>query len=95
MDSRDNFYWFSRFFKAMEEFLKIPESKRYQVPINNYRIRYIVSDYDLNNFQDKEYQGWYILKNTTVYERYNEKTNTRVRIDFRDGNFFVPSSWSI
>lgn len=58
-----------------------------QIPINNYRIRYIVEDYDLNDFQDCEYPSWYILKNTIVYEQYNERTNTRVRIDFRDGQF--------
>lgn len=59
-----------------------------QNPINNYRIRYVVEDYDIKDFQDEQFPAWYILKNTTIYEQYNEKTNTRVRIDFRDGHFF-------
>ena len=131
MDSKNNFYWFSKFFETMEEILKVSEDKKYNIPfnkapfnlgvapnvvqpyfyscvrkehkvsvkyyrtnvknqdpINNYRIRYIVEDYEMNDFQDDEYPGWYVLKNTTIYEQYNEKTNTRVRIDFRDGQFF-------
>jgi hypothetical protein len=58
-----------------------------QSPINNYRILYIMEDYDMNDFQGDCYPGWYLLKDTTVFEQYNEKTNTRVRIDFRNGEF--------
>ena len=128
MDSKDNFYWFSEFFKTLEksanvlEWYEIPVDKcpdnfgyapkvfqpfyvnsapkgkgailsycgtnvKEQDPINNYRIKYIAADYDMSDFQDDQFPGWYILKNTTVYEQYNEKTNRRVRIDFRDGYF--------
>lgn len=58
-----------------------------QSPINNYRILYIMADYDMDEFQGDCYPGWYLLKDTTVFEQYNEKTNTRVRIDFRNGEF--------
>lgn len=58
-----------------------------QPPINNYRILYIMADYDMDEFQGDCYPGWYLLKDTTVFEQYNEKTNTRVRIDFRNGEF--------
>ena len=58
-----------------------------QSPINNYRILYIMQDYDMDEFQGDCYPGWYLLKDTTVFEQYNEKTNTRVRIDFRNGEF--------
>ena len=58
-----------------------------QSPINNYRILYIMANYDMDEFQGDCYPGWYLLKDTTVFEQYNEKTNTRVRIDFRNGEF--------
>ena len=56
-------------------------------PINNYRIKYIMENYDMSEFIDDAYPAWYLLKDTTVFEQYSEKTNTRVRIDFRDGEF--------
>lgn len=59
-----------------------------QTPINNYRMKYISAQYDLSEFQDDQYPGWYLLKNTTVFEQYNEKTNTRVKVEFRGGRFF-------
>lgn len=59
-----------------------------QDPINNYRIRYIMAQFDMDEFQDDCYPGWYLLKDTTVFEQYNEKTNTRVRIDFKNGDFY-------
>lgn len=58
-----------------------------QTPINNYRKKYIGANYDLSEFQDDQYPGWYLLHDTTVFEQYNEKTNTRVRIEFRNGEF--------
>ena len=57
------------------------------LPINNYRIKYIMENYDMSEFIDDCYPSWYLLKDTTVFEQYSEKTNTRVRIDFRDGEF--------
>lgn len=59
-----------------------------QTPINNYRIKYIGAQYDLSEFQDDQYPGWYLLKDTTIFEQYNEKTNKRVRIDFVGGRFY-------
>lgn len=59
-----------------------------QPPINNYRIGYIRANYNLQDFQDDQYPGWYLLKETTVFEQYNEKTNVRVKIEFRSGRFF-------
>ena len=59
-----------------------------QPPINNYRIKYISAQYDLSEFQDDQYPGWYLLGETTIFEQYNEKTNKRVRIDFVGGRFY-------
>lgn len=59
-----------------------------QSPINNYRMRYIMAQYDLSEFQDDQFPGWYLLSETTIFEQYNEKTNTRVKIEFRDGRFY-------
>lgn len=58
-----------------------------QIPINNYRMLYIREQFDLEDFQNDCYPGWYLLKETTVFEQYNAKTNTRVRIDFMNGEF--------
>ena len=69
--------------------LRTPKTNvKNQPPINNYRISYITAGYGLEDFQDDQYPGWYLLKNTTVFEQYNEKTNVRVKIEFRDGRFF-------
>lgn len=66
--------------------LSYPKSNvKWQTPINNYRIQYIIANYSLEDFQDEQLPAWYLLKETTIYEEYNEKTNTRIRIDFRDG----------
>ena len=61
-------------------------SKKLQ-SVNNYRIKYIMENYDMSEFIDDAYPAWYLLKDTTVFEQYSEKTNTRVRVDFRDGEF--------
>lgn len=58
-----------------------------QSAINNYRIQYIARDYDMSEFVDDCFPAWYLLHTTTIFEQYNEKTNTRVRIDFRGGEF--------
>jgi len=55
--------------------------------VNMYRVLYIKRDLEIDEFYDG-FPGWYIMKNTTVFEKYNEKTNVRVRIDFRDGEFY-------
>lgn len=64
-------------------FYKILSKKLH--PINNYRIKYIMENYDMSEFIDDCYPNWYLLKDTTIFEQYSEKTNTRVRVDFRDG----------
>ena len=56
-------------------------------PINNYRIKYIMENYDMSEFIDDAYPAWYLIKDTIVFEQYSEKTNTRVRVDFRNGEF--------
>ena len=56
-------------------------------PINNYRIKYIMESYDMSDFIDDAYPAWYLIKDTTVFEQYSEKTNTRVRVDFMGGEF--------
>ena len=58
-----------------------------QPPINNYRIRYIMESYEMSDFQNDAFPVWYLLQNVTVFEQYSEKTNTRVRVDFRSGKF--------
>ena len=55
--------------------------------INNYRILYLMEGYDMSDFKDDCYPEWYLIATTTVFEQYSEKTNTRVRVDFRDGEF--------
>lgn len=56
-------------------------------PVNNYRIKYIMENFDMSEFIDDCYPEWYLIKDTTVFEQYSEKTNTRVRIDFKGGEF--------
>ena len=55
-------------------------------PINNYRIKYIVDQHELSEFMGVSYPSWYSLDDLTIYEKYCTKTNTRIRIDFKDGN---------
>jgi hypothetical protein len=56
-------------------------------PINNHRIKYIMENYDMSEFVDDSFPAWYLIKDTTVFEQYSEKTNTRVRVDFKGGEF--------
>ena len=56
-------------------------------PINNYRIRYILENYEMSDFIDNCYPEWYLIKRTTIFEQYSERTNTRVRVDFQSGEF--------
>lgn len=55
-------------------------------PINNYRIKYIVDQHELSEFVGVSYPTWYSLDDLTIYEKYCTKTNTRIRIDFKDGS---------
>ena len=58
-----------------------------RLPIINYRIKYIMESYDMSDFLDDAFPSWYILQESTIFEQYSEKTNTRVRVDFKDGEF--------
>lgn len=53
-------------------------------PVNNYRIKYIIEQHELNEFIGSSYPIWYSLTDLTIYEKYCAKTNTRIRIDFKD-----------
>ena len=54
--------------------------------INKHRVMYIKGCYELEDFYGG-YPSWYLLSDTTVYESYNVKTNRRIRIDYRKGEF--------
>ena len=56
-------------------------------PIKMYRVQYILSEYDIEDFQDDVFPAWYVIKDTTIFEQYNERTNTRVKVTFNDGEF--------
>ena len=56
-------------------------------PINNYRIKYLMEDYDMSEFLYDCFPDWYLLRTTTIFEQYSEKTNVRVRVDYRNGEF--------
>jgi hypothetical protein len=56
--------------------------------INNYRVAYILKGYQMHEFQGDSYPAWYLLKNTTIFEQYDERTNKRVRVDVRDGDLY-------
>lgn len=60
-------------------------------PINNYRIKYIMENYDMSDFIEDCYPSWYLLQETTIFEQYSERTNTRVRVDFKNGelHYFI------
>ena len=55
-------------------------------PINNYRLKYILSQYELEEFTGNSYPSWYSLDDLTIYEKYCTKTNTRIRVDFKEGD---------
>lgn len=55
-------------------------------PINLYRVQYIKRGCQLEDFREG-FPAWYLIDQGTIYERYNEKTNLRVRIDFVGGEF--------
>lgn len=57
-------------------------------PINNYRVAYILKGYQMHEFQGDNYPAWYLLKNTSIFEQYDERTNRRVRVDVRDGDLY-------
>ena len=56
-------------------------------PINNYRASYVMRQYNMEDFQNGVFPSWYLLSTTVIFEQYNERTNTRVKIDFMHGEF--------
>ena len=46
-----------------------------------------MENYDMSEFIDDSFPAWYLIQDTTIFEQYSEKTNTRVRVDFRNGEF--------
>ena len=52
--------------------------------VNKYRVLYIKRGYEVEDFQDG-YPAWYSISDTTVFEKYDVKTNRRVRIDYNKG----------
>ena len=65
---------------------EIPIKIRVADTINKYRVYYIGNSYEVDEFRGG-YPAWYSLNETTVFEKYDEKTNTRVRINFLGGEF--------
>ena len=63
-------------------------NRKYSDPIVNYRIKYILDQHSIDEFKNCTFPGWYSLSNTTIYERYSYKTNTRIRIDFKDNKLY-------
>ena len=55
-------------------------------PIDCYRIQYISQNYYLEDFRGG-YPGWYSLSDVVVYEDYNPRTNNRIRIVHRNGEY--------
>lgn len=66
----------------------IPDTFRVKTTdeIDLHRISYIKKDLVLEDFREG-FPAWYLMSTSTVFEQYNEVTNTRVRIDFRNGEF--------
>lgn len=50
------------------------------------RALYIRECYSLADFRSG-FPAWYAFSKTTIFEKYNPKTNKRVRIDFENGEF--------
>ena len=55
-------------------------------PLTQNRIKYIGEVHEAEEFKDG-YPAWYMLSNTTIFEKYDAKTGVRSRIDFNNGEF--------
>lgn len=55
-------------------------------PINKHRVYYIKRGLEVTDFREG-YPAWYSFNDTTVFEKYDENSNIRVRIDFNNGEF--------
>lgn len=58
--------------------------KNFTNVIDAYRVLYLSHKYDLQDFREG-FPSWYTLGSLSVFEEYNPKTNTRVKITFSDG----------
>ena len=69
----------------------LPSNKSSADFVTNYRIKYILEAYGLEDFKNATFPSWYSLSETTIYEKYSYKTNARVRIDFKDNtlHYFI------
>lgn len=69
----------------------LPSNKSDVDFVTNYRIKYILESYGLEDFKNSTFPSWYSLSETTIYEKYSYKTNARVRIDFKDNtlHYFI------
>ena len=74
--------------KGMYSLSYLPSNKNNVDFISNYRIKYILDAYSIEDFKGCTLPGWYSLSNTTIYEKYSYKTSTRIRIDYRDGQLY-------
>ena len=54
--------------------------------VSKYRCLYIKKKVQLSDFKEG-YPSWYTLSNMTLFEDYNIMTNTRVKLDFKEGEF--------
>ena len=55
-------------------------------PVAQFRIKYVSEAHEAEEFRDG-FPSWYVLSNTTVFEKYSTKTGVRARIDFQNGEF--------
>lgn len=55
-------------------------------PVDCYRIQYISCNYYLEDFREG-YPAWYSLRDVVVYENYSPRTNKRIRIVHRNGEY--------
>ena len=62
------------------------KNKKYVDPLIQHRVKYISEMHEAEEFRDG-FPSWYVLSNTTIYERYSIKTGVRARIDFQNGEF--------
>ena len=58
--------------------------KEFTNVVDAYRVLYLSHKYDLQDFREG-FPAWYTLGSLCVFEEYNPKTNTRVKITFSDG----------
>ena len=86
-NSEGDVWWFDPFYLSDKGSLKYCETNTKGTIINNYRIRYVMEQYQRVDFVGGKFPQWYLLYDTILFEDYNEKTNVRVRVDFRDGEF--------